>query len=288
MVEYILGNYLVEINKISKEQLNSVLEQQSAVRVKLGLIAIAEGFMTTTQAEEVNKLQAVKDKRFGDIAVEQGYLTDEQVGKLLKAQGNTYFMFVQTLVDLGILEMAEIDRIVEDFRKDKGFSNSDIEDIKSDDPDRIIPLYLPEQAKKYQELIGVAVRTMIRLIDRHIFIGEATICETVACKEMTGQKLEGKAIFADYLVEESGALLKLGSVFGQEEFAHVDEDVLDAASEFLNCVNGLYASAMSREGEFLELLPPEYTVEEKTLCGSVVCKVPIYIDNKELYFIVVE
>lgn len=288
MVEYILGNYLVEINKISKEQLSAVLEQQSAVRVKLGLIAVAEGFMTTEQAEEVNRLQAVKDKRFGDIAVEQGYLTDEQVGKLLKEQGNTYFMFVQTLVDLGLLEMDEIDALVEEFRKDKGVTNSEIEDIKSDDPDRIIPLYLPDDAKKYQELIGIAVRTMIRLIDRHVYIGEASLCESTTCKAVTGQKLEGEESFTDYLAEESGALLKLGSVFGQYEFTEVDEDVLDSASEFLNCINGLYATTESRSGIFLELLPPEYTVEEKTLSSSVVCKVPIFIGEKKMYFIVAE
>ena len=86
MVGYILGNYLVETGRITKEQLQDVLANAGKVRVKLGLIAVAEGYMTAAEAEEVNRLQAVMDKRFGDIAVENGYLTDEQVGALLKKQ----------------------------------------------------------------------------------------------------------------------------------------------------------------------------------------------------------
>lgn len=86
MVDYILGNYLVESGKISKTQLAEILKKQDSVRVKLGLIAVAEGFMTQEEAEEVNHLQSLMDKRFGDIAVERGYLTDAQVSMLLKSR----------------------------------------------------------------------------------------------------------------------------------------------------------------------------------------------------------
>ena len=76
MVEYILGNYLVGSGKLTEEQLEVVVGQLDKIRVKLGLIAVAEGMMTLAQADEVNRLQSVMDKRFGDIAVEKGYLTD--------------------------------------------------------------------------------------------------------------------------------------------------------------------------------------------------------------------
>jgi aspartate ammonia-lyase len=88
MFDQIFGNYLVHAGRISKEQFAEVIEYESTVRVKLGLIAVAEKLMTKEQADEVNQLQAIMDKRFGDIAVEKGYLTDEQVGQLLKKQGN--------------------------------------------------------------------------------------------------------------------------------------------------------------------------------------------------------
>lgn len=285
MVEYILGNYLVESNKISSENLNAVLEQMNAVRVKLGLIAVAEGFMTTEQAEIVNKLQITCDKRFGDIAVEQGYLTNEQVGKLLQEQGNTYFMFVQTLVDLDLLAMDEVDSILDEFKKVKGYTNTELEDIKSDDVDRIIPLYLNADTKKYQELAGVAIRTIIRLIDRRVYIGEAAIVKDAKFDAIVSQKLQGENSLTVALAEKSGALLELCGIFGQEAFEQLDEDALDAAGEFVNCLNGLYASARSRAGEFLELYPPEYSADSVTLTGDI-CVIPVFILGKELYFVV--
>lgn len=288
MVEYILGNYLVETGKISAAQLQTVLHKQDSVRVKLGLIAVSEGFMTTEQAEEVNEIQAIRDKRFGDIAVEKGYLTDEQVGKLLKEQGNTYLMFIQTLVDEHLLQMAEVDGILEEFRKKNDFTNTELEDIKRDDVDRIVPLYLPEEAQQYSELVGVAVRTLIRLIDRRVYVGSATVSTCLEGKAMVSQQLEGEGGFLDCLAEDTGALLKAGSIFGQEDFMELDADVLDAAGELLNCINGLYASNKSREGQVLELLPPSYMPEGTKQSKDFVCNVPIYINGKKLYFIVAQ
>ena len=49
MVDYILGNYLVDSGKLTEEQLKDTLDKQDSVRVKLGLIAVAEGMMTLEQ-----------------------------------------------------------------------------------------------------------------------------------------------------------------------------------------------------------------------------------------------
>ncbi|MBO4980612.1 MAG: hypothetical protein J6C84_01770 [Lachnospiraceae bacterium] len=287
MVEYILGNYLVESGKITKEQLKMTMEKQDSVRVKLGLIAVAEGMMTLEQADEVNRLQAVMDKRFGDIAVTKGYLTDEQIGKLLKKQGNSYLSFIQTLVDEGLVTMEEIDWLINDFRQENGYSNSEIEAFKSDDVDRIVPLLVPEEGKQFTEIISVTVRTLIRLIDRHIYIGKAAMVDAFPSEGQVSQALEGEGGMIDCFSERDGALLKVCSVFGQEEFQKIDLDSLDAAGELLNCVNGLYVSSLSRQGSFLELMPPEY--EDATpKAKKAICRIPIFVGECGLYFTVAE
>ena len=86
MFASIVGKYLVSKELISPAQFMDIKQEMSKVRVKLGLIAIAEGLMTERDAERVNNLQAVMDKRFGDIAIERGYLTTAQVEALLKKQ----------------------------------------------------------------------------------------------------------------------------------------------------------------------------------------------------------
>ena len=287
MVEYILGNYLVGSGKISSEQLEVVVEQLDKIRVKLGLIAVAEGMMTLAQAEEVNRLQSVMDKRFGDIAIEKGYLTDDQIGNLLKAQGNTYMSFVQSLVNEGFVKMEEIDTIFDGYREENGFTKSDMETLKSDEPERIVPLFLTPETMKYQELIGVAVRTIIRCVDRHMYIGKVSIKEEYEVKNAALQEVQGEGGYVAGFEEQYGGLLKLASIFGQEDFKDMDIDALDAAGEFLNCVNGLHASALSKNGAVLELLPPNL-LTEKTKLDGIVCSMPIYVKGMSLAFIVKE
>lgn len=288
MVEYIFGNYLVDIGRITKAELQQVLEKQDSVRVKLGLIAVEEGLMTIEQADEVNRLQAVMDQRFGDIAVGKGYLTEEQVAKLLKQQGNAYLMFVQALVDDDLIMMEEIDLLLNDFKRVNGFSNSELDDIKSDDVDRIIPILLPDEGKQYQEVIGAAVRMLIRMVDRHVYLGNAVMVEALPAEDVVSQAMVGEGGIVDCFSERNGALLKVCSVFGQEEFERLDLDSLDAAGELLNYVNGLYASGLSSRGVFLELMPPEYGAVKENVKTGTICSIPIFVGSKGLYFTVAE
>ena len=288
MVEHIFGKYLVDNGKISKEQLEQAIEKQNSVRVKLGLIAVEEGLLTVDESDEINRLQTVMDQRFGDIAVSMGYLSTDQVEKLLKKQGNAYLAFVQALVDDELVTMEEIDWLMNDFKRSNGYSNSEIEDIKSDDVDRILPLLLPEGARRYQEIIGTAIRIMIRMVDRNIYLGDITTVESLPEKDMVCQTLVGEGGIVDCFSERDGALLKVCSFFGQEEFERLDTDSMDAAGELLNYINGLYASGMSHRGVFLELMPPSYEKTESAIKPGSICRVPIFVRDKGLYFTIAE
>ena len=283
MVEYMLGNYLVETGKITKEQLIDVINKQDSVRVKLGLLAVSEGLMTTQQAEEVGLMQAELDKRFGDIAVDMGYLTQDQVTRLLKKQGGAYLSFMQNLMDEDLIDMDEIDLVVNDFKNAFNYSNSDFEAIKSDEVERILPLLLPEDALPYQGLISMVVRTLIRLIDRHLYLEQAVMIDELPSEGIAVQKVEGEDGFFDCFSERDGALLKMCGVYGQEDFSVLDIDALDAAGELLNCSNGMYVAEVTKDGRNLELMPPEYTTVKEV---EDICRIPVFIGNTGLYFMV--
>lgn len=289
MVGYILGNYLAEAGKITTEQLAQILENAGKVRVKLGLIAVSEGYMTTAQAEEVNRLQAVMDKRFGDIALENGYLTEEQVELLLQKQGDEYLTFLQTIVDLGIMGMADTENILSDYKKAKGLSDEEGEALKHGDPDQIIGMFLPQEAEAFAELIGVAVRTMIRCVDRDICLEPAYIEQSISGKDGAFQRVEAEdgSRTCTGMIEADGGFLYTASSFAGEEFAMLDADALDSCAELLNCINGIYASAKSKEGIELELLPPEMYDEEVSLkAEGGICVLPILIKGRKLHLIV--
>ena len=293
MVEYILGNYLVETGKITEEQLETVVAKQDETRVKLGLLAVSEGIMTVEQAEAVNALQAKMDRRFGDIAVEQGYLTEDQIGNLLKKQGNAYLSCAQTLVDTGFMNMQELDNMLDGFQKEYGFTKSDMEDLKSDEPERIVSLYIPKEAMAYKDVIGVLIRTLIRCVDRHAYMGKAVVQDSITIKKGAFQKIadmtspvEGVTELETGFVDESGALYDIATAFCKMDDLD-EEDLLDATGEFLNCVNGLYASGISREGIDSELMPPVIFTEEKTFAEKGICKVPVCLKNKKSFFVVI-
>ena len=294
MVEYILGNYLVETGKIKKEDFKRVIEKLDETRVKMGLLAVSEGMMTIEQAETVNGLQATLDKRFGDIAVEKGYLTEEQISNLLKKQGNAYLAFAQALVNENLLQMKELEDVMDGFQQKNGFSKSDMEDLRSDEPERIVPLFLPVEAMAYKEIAGLIIRTLIRCVDRHVYMGKASVANEITVPKAAFQRLTdftapvaGIREIELGFAEGDGGLADMTTAFCKENELLDDEDALDAAGEFLNWVNGLYATSLSRNGVNSELMPPVLMGEECSVKEDVICSMPVYMGDRKAVFIII-
>ena len=288
MVENILGSFLVETGRVDKSLLSKLMKEQDETRVKLGLIAVSEGMMTLDQTNEVNILQSAMDQRFGDIAVAKGYLTNGQVDYLLKKQGDPYLTFIQTLIDNDVLKMDEIDSVLEDFSVKYGLTEVQLADFKTGDVNKIVPLFLDTESEKYSAIIGTVVRTLIRLVNRNTYIGKAEIIDAFPEKDQVTQGLIWEEGVVDGFSEGNGGLLELCSIFAHEDFEVLDEDSLDAAGELLNCANGLYVSSLSRRGVFLEIMPPNYGKLPDDMKVSSICRIPVYFDDKKLYYTVAE
>lgn len=285
MVSSIVGNYLVNKGIITAEQLNDLLLEQRKVRVKLGLIAVAEGFMTQEEADRVNRLQAVMDKRFGDIAVEKKYLTEGQVEELLKKQGNAYLTFAQALENQQLMTIEQLEQYLVDFKCENRFSNFVIEDLKSDDVDRILPHYIPLKCEHYLNIAGTALRILIRCIDAETYPEQAYLASEIEAENGALQCMEGEHNITCAIAGKQDELLHTASVFGQENFNQVNEDALDAIGELLNCINGLHASALSQGGNNMELLPPEFSADITKLCSKEMLVLPVNIKGNQFKFI---
>ena len=278
MVSSIVGNYLMEKGLLTGEQFRDILNEQQKVRVKLGLIAVAEGLMTQEEADRVNQLQAVMDRRFGDIAVEKGYLTEGQVNSLLKKQGNAYLAFAQAMENQQLMTIEQLEQILLDYRCENNFTASDMDALKSDDVDSILPLFLPVDSEAYYGIAGTAVRTLMRLVDTGLYPDKAYIMQKTEDENGALQKVEGEKGFVSALGGKGNALQFTASVFGQEEFVSVDEDALDAIGELLNCINGLYVSEC-KDGSSLELMPPSFKTGIQGFESRKILVLPIHIKN---------
>lgn len=284
MVEYLIGNFMVNAKLMSEAQFERILQIQDSVRVKLGLLAVSEGLLTVKQADEINFLQTIKDKRFGDIAVEKGYLNDEQIGMLLRKQGNEYLTFIQTIVDEGIVGLDEVDNVVKGFQLENGFTDEQMQVIKNADPIEIIEMFIPDVSEDYRKLALLAVKTVIRNIDRHAYVGQGRVLNSFEAISPVSQRIDGVPGVTTGFSDGDGGMCRAASIFGRYEFTELDEDVQDACGEVVNCINGLYVSDVSmEEGIELELMPPELH-ESTTIDSDELFILPIYIENKQINF----
>lgn len=283
------GKYLQDKGVITEAQQKEMLEEVKSSRLRMGLLAIVNGMMTESQAEEVNQMQQMYDRRFGDLAVEKGYLTNEQVEALLKMQGDQYLLFVQALNDHGYLTLEEIQKELKAYKKDERLSALDMDAIKSSDLDKIVPVFtkecsIPPVMKDY---IALMARNVVRFIDTDLRLEQTVRINSYQAAFMASQELEGEFNFFVGISGEQEAVIEAASVFGREEFQAVDEDSLDAVSEFINCNNGLYASKLSEEEIELELLPPMmYTTQMKIQTDGPMYKIPMYISGKKLELVI--
>lgn len=281
------GEYLLEKNKISHSQLEDILIQQQTSRAKLGLIAVAEKLLTAKQADELNELQKQNDRRFGDLATEKGYLLAEEVNYLLNLQGNPYLKFIQVLTENNLLSINEIEALLEDFKKDYGFSDTELDALKSGDIDRIIPVFVDINIPFAGECITLAIRNIIRFINNNIKLKKAYTVKEYPVSSIAFQQLVGNQELFVGLAGTDEALLCIASPFAKEDFDSMDEDAFDSVCEFINCSNGLYASKLSIEDIHIDMTPPQFNQNKTLVSDGDIYVVPVIIEGKQSDLLVV-
>lgn len=286
MFGQLFGEFLTKKSIITISQFEEVCKLQNSTQVKLGFIAVSEKLLTREQADDINHLQTTMDKRFGDIAVEKGYLSDADVHHLLNIQGNSYFGFVQSIINLGFLSLEEVEEHLNTYKKENNFSNSDMEAIKSGDIDRILPIFVSVQSPNYMNLIGLALRNIIRFIDNHIRIEKGYYTKEYQFEHFVYQTMNGKHQVISGFASKDNGLLTIANPFAKETFDQIDEDSIDAVAEFINCINGLFAAKLSNEDIEIDMLPPLSSSNAAIKTTDELYVIPIFIQNKQVDFIV--
>lgn len=283
------GKYLESKGLLTKESLDELLEDSSKAKVKMGLLAVELGYMTTAQAEEVNRLQQMQDKRFGDIAIEKGYLTEEQIEELLQEQGDGYLLFIQALIEHNVLTLGNIQTELNSYKKAEHYTARDIDALKSGDVDRIVPIFMkddtiPQMVKDY---ISLVARNIVRFVDRNFRMEKVEEVTDYTTPFVAAQALDGDHKMFTALCGDGEGIRMIAEDFADEHFDVVDMDVLDAACEFLNCNNGLYATNACNNGIEIDMEPPIMKVELTTLSAEgKIYKAPMYVRNVEVDLII--
>jgi len=285
MFERILGNFFIHNGYLNENDLERVLSKLDTSRAKLGTIAISEHLMSIEDAEEVNRLQAGLNKRFGDIAIEKGLLTADQIEHLLSLQGNSYLVFLQLLQEDGLMDMSAIREAAEEYKHTENLSDEDIEELKSGDMDRMVPVLLHIDNGIVRRLLTIGVRTAYRLMDRNILISEIKRVSEITVPVLSLQHIYGMHKIMTGFAGTPETMEKVGKAFAGDSNVDNPEDGLDAICEFLNCVNGFLAIEYSLIPVDLDMAPPIYYQNEVKLSGPDIYVLPLTLCGEQISYI---
>lgn len=282
----IFGEYLVNQQYLSEQQLKEVLSLQENSRAKIGKIAVAEKMLTEEEAEKINHIQAREDRRFGDIAVEKKLLTGFQVEKLLSLQGSPYHTFMEVLTGRAFMSEVEANRALAQFQSQMGYTKEALEAIKSGNADRILPLFLHSSNIMEAELAGVAMRTVLRLIDTRAVPSKSMEKTAFPFSYFAMQNAMGDHNILFGIAGDEKGMLAVASGFGREQFEQMDEDAFDSVCEFVNCINGLYASALSGKNVQVDMVPPNFYTAGSINSDKAFCAIPVKLHEEEITLLI--
>jgi len=256
------GNYILAKKVISPEQLRKVLSEQKSARVKLGVLAIESGCMTAFQVDRVHKLQVLQDKRFGEIAIGERFLREEQLEELLSRQKTSQIMLGQILVDEGMLSYQQYEDLLAAYKKDSGFSNAEIEILKSNNTDAIVKLFIATgekgQAELFGEYIELFIRNIVRFIDSDVIIDKPYLTEDYSFANFASQQITGDRAIETGISGDEQVCARFASIYAEEELQKIDEMVRDSMGEFMNSQNGLFVSNLFHKGINCDLCPQQF------------------------------
>lgn len=261
------GNYLLNSNIITTEQLLEALQKKNETRMKLGILAINAGYMTAGQVENVHKQQAVKNMRIGDLAVEMGYMTNEQVEELLSAQTPGYLLLGQTLVDLGYLTNAQFEASVNAYKEKYSISDKDMEDSSSSIANNMAMSLLSnvsEEERKHLSsmYVSLLINDLVRFVGADFTVLSCEASDIPSDTVYYGSQDitdNGDTFYKTYIAMNKEALLEFSSRYAEEPVTEIDEYAYASLCDFINLQNGLYTVNISNEeGLEFKLTPPVY------------------------------
>lgn len=272
MFTQFFGSYLLNNGLVTSNQLNTALELQSKVHVKLGVLAINAGYLTAEQVDDLHRIQATRDIRIGDLAVELGYMTPAQVSELLAAQKPGYLSLGQALVDSGVMTNGQFQIALESYKKSTRLTENEFADEKVAAARQVIKdFYHLDGAPKadlYADYVSLLLKNIIRFIgDDFTLLPAEAASDCLVTQELAIQLVCGDTTLFTALEAPEKAFIAFASRYAQDEFFENDEYVEASVGEFLNQHNGLFAVNASNSIALELDLEPQQVASGKTLCG---------------------
>jgi len=260
MLSQFFGHYLLEHELITRAQLLDAIAHKAGTNIKLGVLAINAGFLTAEQVEAIHRRQETVDKRIGDIAVELGFLTVKQINELLSAQRPSHLLLGQALVDAGVLTNAQFESALNKYKATYIIDDRDFADEQDDKLNTVVSAYIKTANTKATAFPVDYVTLLFKSLTRFISDDYTPLALTTAAEGdsvFVTQEIRGDFSASSGLEASLATLHAFSALFAKEDITSIADYAEDAASEFLNQHNGLFAVNMSTSRSIELMLEPQ-------------------------------
>jgi CheY-specific phosphatase CheX len=250
------GQYLLEKNLITPEQLVETVEYQESKNLKFGEYALSKGYLTKEDIKRIQEEQKHVDMKFGEIAVKLNILTPEQVEEILRMQKNEHIFIGEALVKKGFLTPEVLERELALFKEDQSkYITGEItvpEGVKN-----------PEIVK---DMVDMTQKMFQRIVHLNVKIDEGFISnkEPQGDSLMISVPLYGSLNYV-YTLSTPWEISELvaEAIMGEDIKNESKELIIDGVKEFCNIVCGNIIAKLARRGKKVDIKPPQEVTSSK-------------------------
>lgn len=278
MLNRLFGNYLVEKKCITQEQLEALLPVPQDLTAKVETIVLVRKILLPAQVQELLE-KTDESKDFGVVALEEGLISDDRLDQLTSFQTNSFMKFMQLLVNEDYVRLEQLNQIISSFETEYEYTDAQMNSLMLDDLEEIIKIFVPLKNHHLHELTVTLVQTLKRLIDKEVYLDKAYTSNTVQLDSYAGQAVNGDMNFKVYISGLGDNLLGIANYFTGDKYDNLNEDALDNVGEFINCVNGLFATNLSYGDVMIDMSSPDYSMDGLYLNENPLFVIPIHANG---------
>lgn len=170
--------------------------------------------------------------------------------------------------------------------KKHGFTDDELEALKKDDIDSIIALFAIVRDTKITDMASLVMRNITRFLTSDFYFGRMKKVTDYSYTMLAGQKAVGDAtVYLGFsTASELDGITTLAKLYAKGVTISGSDEIYDAVCEFSNLNNGLFASALSQNGTYIDMEPPGVYLNQKISGTAYV--MPIIIEGNELDLVI--
>lgn len=262
MLTQFFGNYLVDNNLITPDQLLRALRHKHDNNQTMAAMALSSGYMTQEEIEDVHNMQTIKDVEFTSLALKMNYLTESQAAELEEAKHFGYLLLARSVIELGFCPLDKMADAIADYEFDFQLSFSNYMNYDSEKVKQMIHAYykFPDDGEMTpaEEYANMLMHNIIRFIgDDFRLAGKLEKIPVVPGMIENSQHISGELKGKTAIIGYSKFIEEFANRYAGEELG--EEDYVNCAvQDFLNQHNGLFSMTLSDEYDMeIELVATE-------------------------------